>query len=100
MAEKEIPMKKNNIVIAAIIFVFGTMIGCSKSSDRNTARDEDKTEQSDTTYLENQDNNGQPTTNNEDGGTVNETEGAPESGYGQGNATKLESSEEKAKIDR
>jgi hypothetical protein len=31
---------------------------------------------------------------------VNETEGAPESGYGQGNATKLESSEEKAKIDR
>jgi hypothetical protein len=96
MAGKVIYMKKNNLIIAAAIFGFGTLIGCSNSSDRNSASGEEGTEQSDSTYLDSQDNNGQPTTDDDKGGTVTETEGAPESGYGQGNGTELQPSDEKA----
>jgi len=80
-------MRKHILKIStAVLFAFAAF-ACQDS--RNTASTGDETEMAgDTTYLESEDNNGQPTTGSE-GGTVNETKGAPESGYGNGNNTEL-----------
>jgi hypothetical protein len=72
-------MKTCITLLLAIAISTGTF---SCKSDRKTSREDERREKSDTTYLENQDNNGQPTSDEEEGGTVTETEGAPESGYG------------------
>ena len=72
-------MKITSILAAALLGF--AAIGCNESARNDAASEQESTTQSDSTYLENQDNNGQPTSD-QDGGTVTETEGAPESGYG------------------
>ena len=82
-------MKKGilNIMLTVGLGLF--VAGCGNSSRENAqANDEERTEQSDTTYMESQDNNAQPSTDS-DGGVVDETRGAPESGYGNANGTEL-----------
>lgn len=74
-------MKLKITTILAAAFLGFAAIGCNDSTRRDAASEQESTEQSDSTYLDNQDNNGQPTSGQE-GGTVTETEGAPESGYG------------------
>ena len=80
-------MKNHILKIFTATAFAAAMIGCQDS--RNTASTGNETETfNDTTYMESQDNNGQPTSGSE-GGTVNETKGAAESGYGNGNNTEL-----------
>ena len=81
-------MKK---IIACVITTIALNGLFSCGNDNRSAKTDDKIEQSDTTYMENADNNGQPTTDH-DGGTVTETKGAPESGYGNANNTELQPS--------
>jgi len=81
-------MKKNILAILAGVSIMFATSGC-KDSSNDTSASESRTEHSDTTYMESQDNNGQPTTDSE-GGSVTETKGAPESGYGNANNTELQ----------
>jgi hypothetical protein len=81
-------MKKHIIAILAGASIIFATSGCKESSN-DTSASEDATEHSDTTYMESQDNNGQPVTDDE-GGSVTETKGAPESGYGNANNTELQ----------
>jgi hypothetical protein len=67
--------------------------GCKETSDRNSSNDRENIEKTDSTSLENQDNNGQPTSG-KDGGKVTETEGAPEAGYGSTDGSETESARE------
>jgi hypothetical protein len=80
-------MKKNMIAILAGFSIIFATSGCKESS--NDTSSDNSTEHSDTTYMESQDNNGQPAPDSE-GGSVNETKGAPESGYGNANNTELQ----------
>jgi hypothetical protein len=87
-------MKKHILSIATVGLLSLGMMSCGNSSNReedSMGAQGKETEQSDTTYMEAQDNNGQPTTDH-DGGTVSETKGAPESGYGNANNTELQPS--------
>ena len=83
--------KISSILAALVIGI--AVVGCNNTSQRDTSSETETTQQSDTTYMESQDNNGQPTSD-QDGGTVTETEGAPESGYGTSNGSELESADE------
>jgi hypothetical protein len=82
-------MKKNILAILAGVSIIFATSGCKESSSDDTSASENATEHSDTTYMESHDNNGQPTTDSE-GGSVTETKGAPESGYGNANNTELQ----------
>jgi hypothetical protein len=83
-------MKKQINSFIGAVLVSMALVSCGDTKDRNnttdTARGEKDTEQADSTYMENADNNGQPTTDH-DGGSVTETKGAPESGYGNANGS-------------
>jgi hypothetical protein len=87
MLEKNAPMKKQLIYLSITLALSGTLASCDRSTRDNQADGQQKSE-NDSTYLESQDNNGQPTSDS-DGGTVDETKGAPESGYGNANGTEL-----------
>ena len=81
-------MKNHILKIFTATAFAAAMIGCQDS--RNTASTGEETEtHSDTTYMESLDDNGQPTSGSEGGGTVNETKGAAESGYRNSNNTEL-----------
>lgn len=79
-------MKHTITSIFAALLIGISIVGCKDGSQRDTSGEQESTQQSDTTYMESQDNNGQPSPDS-DGGTVTETEGAPESGYGTANGS-------------
>ena len=86
LAGKNEIMKANWLTIVGCGVLMSMSVACENNSSRSSASEDERVEQSDTTYMESQDNNGQPGSDSE-GGTVNETQGARESGYGSGNDT-------------
>ncbi len=88
-------MKANWITIVACGALLSVSAACENNANRSSATEDDRMEQSDSTYMENQEymegdvNNGQPGTD-EEGGNVNETQNSIESGYGSGNGTELD----------
>jgi hypothetical protein len=80
-------MKKQLIYVGLAAALAAGFVSCERSN-KDSSQTVEENAQSDSTYLDNQDNNGQPTSGSE-GGKVDETKGAPESGYGNANGTEL-----------